>query len=117
MSSSSGRAAPPDLGSQRHRQDDLCSASLATGEDEGVSLHPDLKVGYYRQDFSGLDFGATAYAVLESAMEQPSNEELRVVAAKFLITSDVLKQKVATLSEGQKACCCFARFVLQRPGS
>ncbi len=89
---------------------------LATGEDEGVSLHPDLKVGYYRQDFSGLDFGATAYAVLESAMEQPSNEELRAVAAKFLISSDVLKQKVATLSEGQKGLLCFARFVLQKPG-
>ena len=32
------------------------------------------------------------------------------------MTSDLLRNKVGSLSEGQKGLLCFARFVLQRPG-
>jgi ATP-binding cassette subfamily F protein 3 len=49
-------------------------------------------------------------------MEMPSNEGLRAVAAEFLITSHLLKNKVGSLSEGQKGLLCFAQFVLQKPG-
>jgi len=90
--------------------------SLAEGSDEGAILGPDVRVGYYRQDFSGLDFSKTAYESLEEVMGVPDNEELRAVASEFLITAPLLKNKVGSLSEGQKGLLCFARFVLQKPG-
>ncbi len=90
--------------------------TLANNEDNGAIITPEVKVGYYRQDFSGLNFDATAYDSLAEVMEIESNEKLRAVAAQFLLASDDLKTKVGSLSEGQKGLLCFARFVLQRPG-
>lgn len=89
---------------------------LADREDPGMVIHPEVKVGYYRQDFSGLDFDMTAYDCLAQVMEIESNENLRQVAAEFLLTGDLLRNKVGSLSEGQKGLLCFARFVLQKPG-
>lgn len=89
--------------------------AIAGGNDEGITVGEGVKIGYYRQDFSGLDFDQTAYQSLESVMEMPDNERLRSVASEFLITSDLLKNKVGSLSEGQKGLLCFARFVLQEP--
>jgi ATP-binding cassette subfamily F protein 3 len=90
--------------------------TLASGKDEGAVISEGVKVGYYRQDFSGLNFDATAYEALEEVMEIPSNEKLRAVASEFLLTGELLKNKVGSLSEGQKGLLCFARFVLQAPG-
>ncbi|MBM3204976.1 ABC-F family ATP-binding cassette domain-containing protein, partial [Candidatus Uhrbacteria bacterium] len=90
--------------------------ALAGGEDEGAKIHDGVRVGYYRQDFSGLNFDQTAYESLEEMMELPDNEKLRAVASEFLLTSDILKTRVGSLSEGQKGLLCFARFVLQKPG-
>ncbi len=89
--------------------------TIAEGKDEGAKLGKDIKVGYYRQDFSGLDFGMTAYDALMEVMAMPSNEDLRATASEFLLTGDILKNQVGSLSEGQKGLLCFARFVLQRP--
>ncbi len=89
--------------------------TLAGNEDPGAKIAPEAKVGYYRQDFSGLDFGKTAYEVLAEVMEQESNEKLRATAAQFLLSSDNLRTVVGSLSEGQKGLLCFARFVLQKP--
>ena len=89
--------------------------TLAEGEDPGIKRGKDIKVGYYRQDFSGLDFDGTAYDELAKVMEIESNERLRQVAAQFLLTGDLLKNKVGSLSEGQKGLLCFAKFVLQKP--
>lgn len=90
--------------------------TLASGHVPGVVIGEGVRVGYYRQDFTGLDFDATAYAELEKVMEEKSNEKLRAVASEFLITSDLLNNKIGSLSEGQKGLLCFAQFVLQRPG-
>lgn len=90
--------------------------SLAEGKNLNATIAPGIEVGYYRQDFSGLDFDQTAYASLESVMGAPDNETLRHVAAKFLLTGDILATKVSALSEGQKGLLSFARFVLQKPG-
>jgi ATP-binding cassette subfamily F protein 3 len=90
--------------------------SLAGNEDEGAALAKDLRVGYYRQDFSGLNYDQTAYESLEEMMDLKDNEQLRAVAAEFLLTGDLLKQPIGALSEGQKGLLCFARFVLQKPG-
>jgi ATP-binding cassette subfamily F protein 3 len=73
-------------------------------------------VGYYRQDFSGLDFNKTAYQALEEMMVQPWNQEIYATAAQFLLSAETLRNKVGSLSEGQKGLLCYARFVLQKPG-
>lgn len=90
--------------------------TLAEGSDPGAVITPGIRVGYYRQDFSGLDFSMSAYDALASVMDIVDNERLRAVAATFLLTGDVLRNKIGSLSEGQKGLLCFAQFVLQKPG-
>jgi ATPase subunit of ABC transporter with duplicated ATPase domains len=90
--------------------------NLADEKHEGAIIGEGVRLGYYRQDFSGLDFDATVYDEMEKVMEEKSNERLRATASEFLLTSDLLKNKVGSLSEGQKGLLCFARFILQKPG-
>lgn len=91
--------------------------SLAAGDDEGAVIAKDVRVAYYRQDFSGLDFEQTAYQSLESMIPAPADNQLiRATGAQFLLSKDELATKVGSLSEGQKGLLCFARFVLQKPG-
>ncbi len=90
--------------------------TLAQEQDPNAVITPGVKVGYYKQDFSGLNFSQTAYASLESVMDMPDNETLRRTAARFLLNGDALATPVGSLSEGQKGLLCFARFVLQEPG-
>ncbi len=89
--------------------------TLAGGTSPEAKIAEGVKVGYYRQDFSGLDFDQTAYESLASMMDMPDNEEIRRTGAQFLLNGDVLATKVGALSEGQKGLLCFARFVLQQP--
>ncbi|OGH92838.1 MAG: hypothetical protein A2534_05170 [Candidatus Magasanikbacteria bacterium RIFOXYD2_FULL_39_9] len=90
--------------------------ALASGTEEGAIITPDVRVGYYRQDFSGLDFDKTGYQALEEMMHNPWNQEIYATGAQFLLSSQILKNKVGSLSEGQKGLLCYARFVLQKPG-
>ncbi|MFA5945400.1 MAG: ATP-binding cassette domain-containing protein [Patescibacteria group bacterium] len=89
--------------------------SLSAGE-AGSNIAKGVAVGYYRQDFSGLDFNKSAYDSLAEMMHQPDNETIRKTGAHFLLNGDALATKVGSLSEGQKGLLCFARFVLQKPG-
>src|SRR3989339_400652 len=89
--------------------------SIAKGEAEGTKIAEDIKVGYYRQDFSTLDFDETVYDSLSSVMEKHVEEELRSVAAGFLITKDLIYTKIGNLSEGQKGLVAFAQLVLLKP--
>jgi len=89
--------------------------TLASNKNENAVITNGVRVGYYRQDFSDLDFDKTAYDTLLEVMEAPLNEKLRAVASQFLLNSKLLKNKVGSLSEGQKGLLCFARFVLQKP--
>lgn len=89
---------------------------MAQNKDEGVKVHPEVRVGYYRQDFRGLDFNKTVYQELASVMPVLSEQKLRSVAAGFLIDSDVINNKIGTLSEGQKGLVAFAQLVLLEPG-
>jgi len=91
-------------------------AALAAGTEEGATISKDIKVGYYRQDFSGLDFDKTAYDALAEMMHEPWNQEIYATGAQFLLSSEILKNKIGSLSEGQKGLLCYARFVLQKPG-
>lgn len=89
--------------------------SIAHGK-EGTELEPDVKVGYYRQDFSTLNFDDTVYQSLMSVMKEKSEEEMRSVAAGFLINAEAIRSKIGSLSEGQKGLVAFARLVLEKPG-
>jgi ATP-binding cassette subfamily F protein 3 len=73
-------------------------------------------VGYYRQDFSTLNFENTVYESLMAVMERKIEQDMRSVAAGFLITGDMIHTKIGSLSEGQKGLVAFARLVLQKPG-
>jgi ATP-binding cassette subfamily F protein 3 len=90
--------------------------AIAKGTAEGVRIAPGVKIGYYRQDFSTLDFESTAYDALKKAMGRHDEERLRSVAASFLLFAETLKSKIGTLSEGQKGLVAFASLVLERPG-
>lgn len=90
--------------------------SLAKGTAEGASIGKGVRVGYYRQDFSTLNFEHTVRESLLSVMEKQDEEKMRATAAGFLITADVINKKIGALSEGQKGLVAFAQLVLERPG-
>jgi len=90
--------------------------SLASGKADGASISSGISVGYYRQDFSTLNFEDTVYESLMSVMVEKDEQDLRSVAAGLLITSELIRAKIGSLSEGQKGLVAFARLVLQRPG-
>ena len=75
-----------------------------------------MKIGYYRQDFSNLDFNETVYDCLAKTDPNMTEQQLRSMAAGFLITGEVMKTVIGHLSDGQKALVSFARLVLQKPG-
>ena len=91
-------------------------ASIADNTAKGVTIDPHVRIGYYRQDFSMLDFDETVYHSLLGAMTKPDEQEMRSVAAGFLLTSDVMKTKIGSLSEGQKGLVGFAQLVLMHTG-
>jgi ATPase subunit of ABC transporter with duplicated ATPase domains len=94
--------------------------SIARGVAKGSTIAPGVRVGYYRQDFSTLNFDDTVYQSLARAIQSVDGkldeERMRAVAASFLITSDVIYTKIGSLSEGQKGLVAFAQLVLERPG-
>jgi len=90
--------------------------SLASGTSAGAKIQDGVRVGYYRQDFSTLNFEDTVYDSLASVMEKHIVETLRATAAGFLITEEMIHTKIGSLSEGQKGLVAFARLVLQKPG-
>lgn len=89
--------------------------SMANGTEPGAVIAHGVKVGYYRQDFSGLPMDKTVYQILEDAMEIRNQQEIYSTAARFLLPGDKVHTKAAALSEGQKGLLCFARFMLQKP--
>jgi ATP-binding cassette, subfamily F, member 3 len=89
--------------------------SMVSGKEKGVSIAPEVKVGYYRQDFSGLPMDKTVYEVLAAAMDPANHQQIFSTAARFLLPGDKVQTKVEGLSEGQKGLLCFARFMLQKP--
>jgi len=93
---------------------------LASGHAEGEKVKEGIRIGYYRQDFSTLNFEDTVYQSLSAAMleggERLDEERMRSVAASFLITGEFIRTKIGSLSEGQKGLVAFARLVLIKPG-
>ena len=90
--------------------------ALASGKAKGAKITDGVIVGYYRQDFSTLNFDDTVYESLKTVAKGLDEQEMRSIAAGFLITGDTIKTKIGDLSEGQKGLVAFARLVMQRPG-
>lgn len=89
--------------------------ALATGDTDRAIITSGVKVGYYRQDFSTLDFNETVANTLLAAMDEKNIQLAYAIAAKFLIPSELLQNKVDSLSEGQKGLLMFARLFAERP--
>jgi ATP-binding cassette subfamily F protein 3 len=87
---------------------------------DGIEILNGIRVGYYRQDFSMMDFNDTVYQSLEKVIRATQGRlietELRAVAANFLIGAEAIHTKIGSLSEGQKGLVAFARLVLLKPG-
>ncbi|MFZ2299557.1 MAG: ATP-binding cassette domain-containing protein [Candidatus Moraniibacteriota bacterium] len=89
--------------------------ALASGDEERAHITEGMKVGYYRQDFSTLDFESTVMATLLEVMAEKSNELAYRIGAKFLIPADLMQNRVESLSEGQKGLLMFARLYAEKP--
>jgi ATP-binding cassette subfamily F protein 3 len=91
--------------------------SLVAGQQPGQQILAGVKLGYYSQDFSTLNFSETVFESLQNSLADGLGEpELRSVAAGFLITGDLMGHRIGDLSEGQKGLLSFARLVLMQPG-
>ncbi|OGF28637.1 hypothetical protein A2331_04330 [Candidatus Falkowbacteria bacterium RIFOXYB2_FULL_34_18] len=91
--------------------------ALVSGESEGAKIMDGVRVGYYSQDFSTLDYEQTVFDSLQSVVTEGTDvQQMRAIAAGFLITGDLMNHKILHLSEGQKGLLSFARLVLMQPG-
>lgn len=90
--------------------------SLAGGHAKGEEVTAGVKIGYYRQDFSNLDFSKTVFETLMDSMKKKLEEDMRSIAAGFLLFGDVMKTRVGDLSEGQKGLIAFAKLTMEEPG-
>ncbi|OGH84855.1 MAG: hypothetical protein A2488_00190, partial [Candidatus Magasanikbacteria bacterium RIFOXYC12_FULL_32_21b] len=91
--------------------------TLVNGSNEGVTIMKNTRVGYYSQDFATLDYEQTVFDSLQSVVQEGTTiENMRAVAAGFLITGEMMGLKISHLSEGQKGLLSFARLVLLQPG-
>ncbi len=88
--------------------------AMLTGD--AADINPKIRVGYYSQDFSELDFDQTCYDSLYSVAQEKISQKIYATASAFLLNGAMLNNKIGTLSEGQKGLLCYARFVLQQPG-
>lgn len=85
-------------------------------EGTGVKYDPELRIGYYSQDFSELDFDQTGFESLRSVALVDNNQALYNAAGRFLLSGKLLDNKIRSYSEGQKGLLCYARFMVQEPG-
>jgi ATP-binding cassette subfamily F protein 3 len=89
---------------------------IVAGTAPGITIGESVRLGYYSQDFSTLNYNAIAYDALAEVMEKPDEQRLRSTAAGFLLDGKALSNKISDLSEGQKGLLVFTRLVLMKPG-
>ena len=94
--------------------------AIVKGEADGAQVQPGIRVGYYRQDFSTLNFNHTVLEALEDAQRKNGGrldeQKARGTAATFLLGADLVNTRVGNLSEGQKGLLAFACLCLLKPG-
>jgi ATP-binding cassette subfamily F protein 3 len=89
---------------------------IAKRKAQGVEVQEGIRIGYYRQDFTTLDFDKSAYDELKSILDKHDEHLIRSVAASLLLGGKELASKIGLLSEGQKGLLMLAYLRLQRPG-
>lgn len=89
---------------------------IVKGTAKGITIASGVVVGYYKQDFSTLPLEKTVYQLLSALTAGMGEEQLRAMAAGFLITSDLLFTKIGSLSEGQKGLVMIMKLMLLKPG-
>ena len=91
--------------------------SIAKWTAKWVKIGPNVKIGYYRQDFSTLDFSQTVFDCLfEASGRTALDRDLRSFASGFLITGELMATPIGALSEWQKWLVMFAKLALEKPG-
>jgi ATP-binding cassette subfamily F protein 3 len=88
---------------------------IASGADKNSTIGKDVKIGYYKQDFSNFNFDQRAFDCLKDVMNKDDEHQLRATAASFLLDGKLLDSKIGSLSEGQKGLLSFCRLVLLKP--
>ena len=88
---------------------------MLNGADGDAIIHKDVRVGYYSQDFNALDMNMIVWDALQEVTNEITDQETYKIASMFLLTGDLLKNPIYSLSEGQKGLLCYARFVAQKP--
>lgn len=89
---------------------------LATEKAPGAVIAKGIEIGYYRQDFSTLDFNSTVFDWLMRYSDKFTEQDIRSMAASFMITGEVMARTIGSISEGQKGLVAFVELVLQQPG-
>jgi ATP-binding cassette, subfamily F, member 3 len=84
-------------------------------DDKEAHIEPEIRVGYYSQDFNALDMDMIVRDALQEVTNASTDEEIFKAASMCLLPSNILKNTVGSLSEWQKWLLCYARFILQRP--
>ncbi len=89
---------------------------IVSWKEDWVIVTPWVKIWYYRQDFSNLDFNQTVYDCLRDVADDMSEQDLRSRASWFLINWDIMKSCIWDLSEWQKWLVAFCRLMFLKPG-
>lgn len=82
----------------------------------GVQIKEGINIGYYRQDFTTLNFDNSAYEELSKVFKRLDDHNLRSTAAGFLLGGKELATKAGHLSEGQKGLLMFCYLTMLEPG-
>lgn len=91
--------------------------SIANRSEKGIEFNDKIKIGYYTQNFSNLNYDQIVFESLKDSLQQGMDEyDLRSVAAGFLLTGEFMGKKIGDLSEGQKGLLTFTKLVLEEPG-
>jgi len=88
---------------------------IVSQEEDGVELTSWVKIWYYRQDFSNLDFNQTVYECLKDVADDMSEQDLRSKSSWFLINWEIMKSRIWDLSEWQKWLVAFCRLMFLKP--
>ncbi len=88
---------------------------IASWTYEWCTFWENVRIGYYRQDFSTLNFENTVYDELRKYWPNIPEQDFRSIAAWFLITWEIMKTQVGALSEGQKWLVAFCSLVFLQP--
>ncbi len=84
-------------------------------QEKEATIHNNVRVGYYSQDFAALDPNMIVRDSLLDASVWHTDQDIYRVAAQFLLTWNLLKSHIWSLSEWQKWLLCYAQFVLKKP--